>query len=275
MKKLGITLLILAGAFFVFKKTHLGSYIRTAWAGLKSSAKNQVPLEFEIERVRQEIAKLDDDIRDHLSPMAEEMANIKSLKTRIRVTKENLKKEEANILTMTRDLEKCEKDGTQAIYYGEDEYTPEQVKAKLDRDFASYRLAEAELKSQQKMLEAKDKSMRVNREKLAKMKSLKRDLEVQLANIEADLKAVRLAEATDQFQVDDTRLSGIKSSLDDIRHRIDVRRNKVELHGQFANDPIPVHKKPKSATDLTREVKNYFKKGKTSDKEQRVAVGEK
>jgi chromosome segregation ATPase len=274
MKKLGIAVLIVLGTFFVFKKTHLGSYIRTAWAGLKNSAKNQVPLEFEIERVRQEIVKLDDDIRDHLSPMAEELANIKTLKTRIRVTKKNLEKEQANILTMTQDLEKCANDHKEVVVYDDEEFTVEQVKAKLDRDFASYKLAEAELKSREKMLEAKEKSMRVNREKLAKMKSLKRDLEVQLANIEADLKAVRLAEASDQFQVDDTRLSGIKSSLEDIQHRITVRQKKVELNGQFASGPIPVHKKPKTATDLTKEVKKYFK-GKAGAREEKVALGEK
>jgi chromosome segregation ATPase len=253
MKKLGITLLIIVGALFVFKKTHLGSYLQTAWSGLKNSAKNQVPLEFEIERVRTEIAKLDGDINDQLSPMAEEMATIKSLKGRISEMESNLQKEKANILTMTQDLEK----GDKVVSFKDEEYTAEELRVKRDADFAAFKLAEAEYNSQTKMLTAKEKAMHANRLKLAKMKSLKRELELQLANIETEYKTVCLAETADKYQVDDSRLSGIKTALADMKHRLEVRKQRVILNGQFGSDPVAT---PRPTTTVKNEdVKNYFK----------------
>src|SRR5262249_52408711 len=124
MKKLGIALLIVVACLFVFKKTHLGSYLQTAWGNLKDGAKRQVPIEFEIDRIRTQIVKLDDDMRGQLSPIAEEMATVKTLRKRIQVTRDNLRKEKDNLLAMTRDLKK----GEEFVTYDGDEYSAEEVK---------------------------------------------------------------------------------------------------------------------------------------------------
>jgi len=265
MKKIVIWLLIIAGGLFLFRKTHLYSYVSTAWAKVKCGAKDQVPLEFEVDRVRNEIANLDNDIKDHLSPIAEEMANIKDLQKRIHETRDSLKQQKKTILAMTRDLD----GGSKYISYGDEEYTADEVRAKLDQDFASYRRCEAELKAQEQLLAAKQKSLRAVRNQLASMKTLKRDLEVQLAQLEAELKTVRLAQTKDKYQLDDSRLSDIKASLAEIEHRLNVERAKTELNGQVASDPIPVHKKVKPVSDLTKEVKKYFG---TKDTPERVRV---
>jgi hypothetical protein len=266
MKKLLIAAVIVVGAFFVFRKTNLASYVSTAWCKVKNGAKNQVPLEFEVDRVRNEIANLDGDVRSHLGPIAEEMATIKTLKNRIQVKRESLRNEKINLLAMARELE----DGKKFITYGDEEFSADEIRAKLDREFAAYRRAEAELKSEEKLLAAKEKALRTVREQLANMKTLKRDLEIRLAQLEADLKTVRLAQTRDTYQMDDSRLAEIKASLADIEHRLEAERAVTELHGQFATDPVPVHKKTKSAGDLSRSVKNYFNENKEAD--DKVAV---
>jgi chromosome segregation ATPase len=266
MKKVVIGLLIIAGGLFLLRKTNVCSYVSTAWAKVKTGAKNQVPLEFEVDRVRHEIAGLEDDMRAHVGPIAEEMATIKDLRKRIDSTRDELKNQKRNILAMTRDLER----GTETISYGDGDYSADEVRAKLDGDFASYRRCEAELKSQEKLLAAKQKSLRAVRGQLASMKSLKRDLEVQLAQLEADLKTVRLAQTRDKYQLDDSRLSDIKASLAEIEHRLNVERSVTELNGQVASDPISVHKKAKPVSDLTKEVKKYFGES-TKERPERVA----
>jgi hypothetical protein len=254
MKKLAIWGLVIFGCFFLLRKTNLCSYVSTAWSKVRNTAKNQVPIEFEIERVRHEIAKLDDDVRNQIGPVAEEMANIKALHERVHLTRKNLTKDKEAILAMTRELDS----GVQLIVLGDEEYSADEVRAKLDHDFAAYRHCKAELESQEKVLVAKEKSLKTVREQLASMRTLKRDLEVQLAQLEADLKNVRLAQTRDKFQLDDSRLSDIKTSLADIQHRLDVERSRTELTGQFANPAGFGHKHIKSSRDLTKEVKNYF-----------------
>ncbi len=266
MKKLLIVGLIVAGAFFVFRKTNLASYVSTAWCKVKNGAKNQVPLEFEMDRVRHEIAGLDGDMKSHLGPIAEEMATIKTLRKQIETTRENLRNEKIKLLAMAKDLE----DGKKFITYGDEEFSAEEIRAKLDRDFGASRRCETELKSNEKLLAAKEKALRTVREQLASMKTLKRDLEVRLAQLEAELKTVRLAQTRDTYQMDDSRLADIKASLADIEHRLEKERAVTELHGQFANDPVAVRQKTKSAGELSKTVKNYF--GEKKDAEDKVAV---
>jgi chromosome segregation ATPase len=255
MKKIGIILLVVVAGVFLLRKTHFASYVRTAWAKVKHGAKNQVPLEFEVERVRNEIARLDDDMRGQLGPIAEEMATVKMLRRRIETARQNLKDQKADILVLTKKLESGEKE----ISFNEDEvYTPEEARAKLDRDFASYKRCAAEVKSQEKLLAAKEQSLKTVRTQLATMKTLKRDLEVQLAQLEAELKSVRLAQTRDKYQMDDSRLSDIKSSLAEIEHRLEAERARVDLNGQLNSKPFRSHKKVRPVSDLTREVKNYF-----------------
>jgi peptidoglycan hydrolase CwlO-like protein len=269
MKKLAIWGLVIFGCFFLLRKTNVCSYVSTAWSKVRATAKNQVPIEFEIDRVRHEIAKLDDDVRNQVGPIAEEMANVETMRKRVSETRASLQREKGNILAMTRELDS----GAKLIVLGEDEYSAEEVRAKLDRDFGAYRRCKAELESQEQLLAAKEKSLRTVREQIASMRNLKRDLEVQLAQLEAELKTVRLAQTRDKYQLDDSRLSDIKASLAEIEHRLTVERKVSELNGQIASPAAPAHKRLKSTTDLTREVKNYF--GERAPKEGKVAVSRK
>ncbi len=269
MKKLAIWGLIVVGCFFLLRKTNLASYVSTAWSKVRHTAKNQVPIEFEVERVRHEIAKLDGDVQNQLGPIAEEMANIKALRKRIHETRDKLKVEKTSILAMTRELDS----GSQLIVLNDGEYSADEIRAKLDRDFSAYRHCKAELESQEQLLAAKEKSLKSVREQLASMSTLKRDLEVQLAQLEAELKNVRLAQTRDKYQLDDSRLSDIKASLAEIEHRLNYERSITELNGQIAHEAVPVHKRIKTTGDLTKEVKNFF--GEKSAKEGKVSVTKK
>jgi peptidoglycan hydrolase CwlO-like protein len=252
-KKLGLAVLILVAGLFVAKKTNFCSYVSTAWAKFKKGAKNQVPLEFEIERVRTQIAKLDEDVRDQLGPIAEDMASIKELGEKIKAARENLAERKTSLLALSRELKK----GSKLISYRDEEYTTEEARSQLALDFAAYKRDQADLKSQENILVNKKKAVRAVRQQLSAIRTLKRDLEVQVARLEAELKAVRLAQTRDKYQLDDTRLSDIKQSLAEIQHRLDVESEKTKLNELYQAKPTP-RKKVKPTSQLTREVETYF-----------------
>jgi peptidoglycan hydrolase CwlO-like protein len=252
-RKLVIGLLIVLGAAFLFKKTNVCSYVRTAWAKFKHSTKDQVPLEFEIERVRNEIAKLDDDVRDQLGPIAEEMASVKGLERRINNARDNLKGQKTSLVALSKSLQS----GTKLISYRDEQYEPDEARAQLALDFANYKREKEDLKSQERILKSKRQALRAVRQQLSTMRTLKRDLEVKLAHLEAELKSVRLAQTRDKYQLDDTRLSDIKQSLADIQRRLDVESEKTKLNQLYQTRPAP-RAKVKSAGQLTREVDTYF-----------------
>jgi chromosome segregation ATPase len=261
-KKLGIAAVLVAGSLLVLNGTKAGSYTKTWAHNLFNQCKKQVPLEFEVDCLRQQISQLVPNMRKQLSSIAEEKATIEQLRRRIEVTQAKLQTQKEAILTMTRDLD----NGTKVIRYGGEEYSADRIRRKLDQDFESYKVAEAELKSQQELLEAKETALEPALKRLANIKQEKADLEIQLVKLEAKLKKVRLAQTRNKFQFDDSELGRCKQQLADLDHRIEVEKKTAELEGEFANDAIPVEKKDKPTKDLTKEIKGYFNGESTNNR---------
>jgi peptidoglycan hydrolase CwlO-like protein len=262
-KKIGIAAVVVAVVLFLLNSTMLGSYTGTAWSKIHGSFKRQVPLEFEIERIKHEIAQLVPDMKKNLGAVAEEMVAIDNLKEEIRVTRERLATEKENIMTMTKDLES----GVQVISYHGKDYSSNRIREKLARDFSAYQACEADVKTKENLLEAKERGLEAAREQLATIRTQKQELETQVAQLEAELKAVRLAQTRNKFHFDDSRLAHCKAILADIRNRLKVEKTQEELAGQFANDPaIAVEHKVKSTPELSRDIKAYFQATESADK---------
>jgi peptidoglycan hydrolase CwlO-like protein len=254
-KKIGIAAVVVAVVLFLLNSTMLGSYTGTAWSKIHGSFKKQVPLEFEIERIKHEIAQLVPDMKKNLSQVAEEMVAIDNLKEQIADAHRNLDTQKASIMTMTEDLEK----GAQTVSYKGVTYSANRIREKLARDFTSYQNCEKDLKAKEQLLDARERGLDAAREQLSSIRSQKQELEVQVEQLEAELKAVRLAQTRNKFHFDDSRLAHCKQILADIKNRLKVEKTQEELSGQFANDPtVAVEPKVKSTPELSREIKAYF-----------------
>jgi len=253
------------------------SYASTLWSQVKTETKNVVPTRFEISRARHEIANLDDDIGGMIRPIAEYKATIASLKKEIDRSETALGVHKAVLLSMTKDLEGSP---TVLVYAGE-EYSADRVRAKLAKDFKSFRRLEANLQSRRKLLEAKEKSLKATQEQLAKVIAKKREYEVRLAQLEADEETLRIARIGSKIQIDDSRTTQIEAALSDIEHRHDVERAEVELKtSDLANDVIPVGERRSGAVDVNA-IRDYLEgrtpsgEGQQKNGEGRVARGEK
>ncbi|MGE3809661.1 MAG: coiled-coil domain-containing protein, partial [Gemmataceae bacterium] len=239
-KKFGILVAIVAALVIGLRWTGAGSYTRTAFQKLQAQVKGQVPLEFEIARLQNEIKQVMPNMKKNLVAVAQETVAVENLKKEINVTKDNLAKQEAALRTMTQDL----KNNSAFITYNGKTYSAERIQQKLARDFASYQVAEKELAAREQLLEAKERTLDAAREQLAVMKSQKQKLDLQVAQLEAELKHLRLTQSQSEFHFDDSQLSRCKELLGELRTRLDVEKTTMELEGQFANDFIKVEEKP-------------------------------
>jgi hypothetical protein len=262
IKKAIVGLLVVAGGLFLLKKTNLVSYAGTLWCQVRDETRGQVPTKFEIERVRREIAAMDGDISHMLRPIAEHMAAINRIRKDLRNTRASLTEQKSAILTMTKDLE----GSPTVVSYGGEEFSADRVRRKLQRDFDSYRRCEAQVKSQEKLLDAKEQSLSAAREQLAKLVAKKREYEIRLAQLEADEETLQIARIGCKLPIDDNRASEIEAALSEIERRQDVQRSEVEImNGPLANDFIPVTQRTNSgkALDLN-EIRNYFAPGSSN-----------
>jgi DNA repair exonuclease SbcCD ATPase subunit len=261
-KKIGIAALLAVAGLFVMNKAGLSSYGATAVQNLRSCFKKSVPVEFEIDRLRYEISQLVPDMRKHVGAIAEEMVTVQNLKEEMADAKDNLKRRKSEIVLMTKDLER----GAITVVYDGREFPASRIREKLSRDFASYQRCEAEVKSKEALLDAKERALEAGRQQLSEIRTQKQELEVELARLEAELKTVRLAQTHNKFHFDDSAIAHCKGMLAEIRNRLKVEKTTAELSGQFANDnTVPVGKKVKSASELTKEINAYFNEGPSTD----------
>jgi len=256
-RKLFVLVLIAAGGFWLVKKTNLTSYAGVLWSQVKNETKNAVPTHIELERVRLEIAGMDRDISGMLRPIAEHMAAVNRLKKDIATARVNLDKDKTKLLTMTKDLE----GNPTEIEYGGEVYSAARVRVAVQKDFESYKRGETFLKSQEKLLEAKERALGATREQLAKMIAKKKEYEVRLAQLEADEETLKIARMGTKVKLDDSRATEIEGILSQIEQRHDVQRAELELlSGPSANDFIPVEQRSRNSAkkaDL-QEIRNYL-----------------
>ncbi len=264
----------------MLKKCLIGAAVVVAIAAILSTSygalgvkkakgffKKQITPETKLELIREEIAGLDKEMKEHRSAVAEEAVAVENLREEIARGEENHKKQLDNIKIMRKDLACCEETGEKFITYGDQKYSVERVRNKLARDWDSYKKTEEAIASQKELLKAREVSLTSVRERLTEMRTKKEELEVQLAQLEADLKNVRLCETKSDFHFDDSKVGDIQKDMSEVRDWIKARRIEAELEGKHTDDPIPVGKKNTSQADLFKEIDAALEKksGKAAD----------
>ncbi len=232
MKKLLLVGVLIVGALWVCKRTNVCSYASTLWAKGQRAMKNQVPRQFELDRIRHEIDKLDADVQAMVGPVAEKQAAMKRLQREITTARENHQRMRQELLALTEKVES----GARNIRrddFGEECCTPEQAKAKLARAFALFKAADTNLKTREKLLAAQQKSINLALEQLRKIAEQKGLFEARLAQLQATEEHLGLQQVTSPLRVDEGRVADIKNTLDSIEQAQETEQEARILHGQF------------------------------------------
>jgi chromosome segregation ATPase len=247
IRKIGIAALAVVAGMFILRSTHLGAYARTAWHKVRTSVKHEVPIEFQIDTIRQEVAQLMPDMRKNISLVARETVEVQRLRDEVTTIHQKLDDELEHVRAWRDALQ----NGTATVSIGGRSYSAERAKDLLDRRIAACKRCKTELKAKEDLLEAREKGLDAEREKLASMKTQKEQYEVQIAQMEAELKSIRLAQAKSSFQLDDSRLARIKGMLEDVRSQMKTQQVEADLVAAFNNDDsAPASKPAETKADL-------------------------
>jgi regulator of replication initiation timing len=252
LKKLVIVGLVVVGLGVLFAGTNLGSYVSTAYRRTADSVQDTVPMEFQIDRARDMVRDLEPEIRRSMHIIAREEVEIAELDERIAAAEERSRKDKEEILRLQSDLES----GDDTFRYAGHTYTTTEVREDLSRRFTRFRTADATLDSMQQMLEARSRNLDAARQKLTAMVAAQRQLLVEVENLEAKLKLVQVAEASSDFQFDDSQLARCNELMTDIRTRLDVAARLANADTSF-QDEIPLDEEA-DTEDVTEQVAEYF-----------------
>ena len=227
------------------------SYLSTSARKVRAEVKANVPLEFEIERARTMVADLIPDIQKNMHVIAQEEVEVADLGDQIARSEKSLEAERSRLLALRSDLD----NSTGKFHYAGKKATGQEVRTELGRRFERFKTAEATLKAKRQILEGRERSLAAARDKLEGMLAAKRDLEVQVQNLEARLKVVQAAQTSSQFQFDDSRLSRCKKLVQELRKRLDVAERIVQQDGKLMENLIIDSEAPE---DIAEQIDNYF-----------------
>src|SRR5271166_5960395 len=117
MKKAVILGLLAVGAVYVCKNTRFGreawSYVSTCWNRSAPSMSKLVSRDFEIDRVENEIKKLEGDKRSLLAPVAEKQAIVNRLQREVKAGQDILKDRRESLRGLTAQVEA----GTESVTF--------------------------------------------------------------------------------------------------------------------------------------------------------------
>jgi chromosome segregation ATPase len=250
MVVLGVAVVLLLG--LVLGRSH----VLTTVGMVKQSVKDTVPVEFEIKRARQMIKDLHPEIEKNMHLIAREETEVAKLERHVATSEEQLAKDRGDILRLKGDLDK----GSETFVYASRSYTAKEVKADLENRFDQFKTQEATAGALKKILQARQKSLQAARDKLEGMLAAKRQLEVDVENLEARLKMVEVAQTTSDFNFDDSQLSRTKELVEEIGDRIEVAERLVNADTRL-HDRIPLDQ-PSDDRNISGEVADYFGEGR-------------
>jgi DNA repair exonuclease SbcCD ATPase subunit len=246
-----------AGALALLFGTAAPSYVKTAFHRVRHNAKEAVPIQFQIDMARQQVADLDPALREQIETLARAEEDVKELNAELVAIKENNTKEKKTITALRKNLD----GGDFRLADSSVSYTAEELKTDLRRRFDHYRQVQKIVTEKERTLKAKERAVASAREMLANIRSQRRELMTKIEEIEARHKAIEATRSTNEFNFDDSALAGVKRTVADLERRLNVEARTAELEGKFADPAVPVVVEPSG--DVVKEIDAAFGDTKT------------
>jgi chromosome segregation ATPase len=207
--------------------TKAGNYMSYRAERALEYAESRIPVEHEIGRIKKEVAKLDKDIDRAKGHLAEQIVAERMQKETVDNLRKGIERGEAFARKQGEALKEA-KDGEKVKW---DNRAVSQAKAKelLEADVARLRSMKKELTAQEQMQTTHERSRLILEQQLHAMVAQKSDLRAAVADMEAQIRLVKLQQIESRYQDDGSRLGEIKDSLRELQKKVEIQREKLKL----------------------------------------------
>ncbi|MEZ6056524.1 MAG: hypothetical protein R3C01_07450 [Planctomycetaceae bacterium] len=257
VKKMGLgALAVVAVGSFLFGRDTI-SYLTTGADSVREAVRGEVPIAFEIERARTEVANLVPEIRKSMHVIATQEVDVRNLQAAITRQEAKLAEQEEAILAINEEL----KSGDTKFVIDRRTFSQKDLEKDLAARFNRFKIAQDALEQDRQSLTAKSEALASMKDTLEEMLSARKGLEVEIDRLVARLRSVEAAESIASLQVDESQLARARTIIAEISKELDVRQQMVDAEGNFTG-VIPIEKELKEApADISEQVASYFSKG--------------
>lgn len=233
--------------------TRFGSYASTAISGAWGRVDDSVPLDFKLSDAREQLGRLAPEINQMKYEFARQETQVARLREDVEASQENLEEQLANIVRLKSHLDSGE---TAFVSRGRS-YTTSEVEMDLSRRWELYKTSESVVATKHEVLVAQEAGLAAARQKIAETEAQREQLEIEIAQLEARLRLVEVAKTASDLNFDDSRLARLRSSIDDIRSRIQVEEHMLNASEAQDFNGIPLDEEEGTA-DVRSEIDSYL-----------------
>jgi chromosome segregation ATPase len=253
-KVVAVTLGVIV-AVYALSHTRFGSYMCTAWKQIRKEADAQVSINFEIDRINTEIAKLDKDIEAQKTVVATQIVEIRELRTEVKTLDEQVvAKQECvgQLLTLL-------KSGETTVDFGGEKLSEKELTNKYQQELKSGQHLKARYQAKKQLQDAQEQLLDTEWAKLNDLQNQQDELRVEMTLLETEYKKLQAQEARNSVVVSASRLDEIKKSAKNLRKRIEIEKTKQEL---TQNPGVRPDEKAKTREALIKEGEEFVPQGK-------------
>ncbi len=253
------TILIGAGALLVLGLLfgrNLIPYAETAFHKVRTVVNDQVDTSFQIDVARRQLEKVRGEIEPMLWKIAKEQVAVERLAEQLEQQETSLANSEAHILKLRDHLSSGD-----ATYVSHGvSYGNHQVKKDLASHFERFKTAQNTYEQTKQILQARQQGLNAAHDKLKESIAQRKELEVQIENLEARKQMIDVAKTAGKFQFDNSELSQARQMIEDIKTRLDVENEMMNLAPIYSAE-IPMDDVSyEDETDIVEAVDAYFSK---------------
>jgi chromosome segregation ATPase len=240
-----------AGALALLFGTSARYYAHTAYHQVRDSARKNVPVQYDIDKARQQVAELEPAIHNNIEQIARAEVEIEYLEREIATTQSNLESQGKKLVALREHAGDSHVKLTGGVSYSADE-----IKGEMARQLDHYRTVKAILADKEETLNLRKKSLIAFRDQNAQMRDAKRALVTQIEAIETRLRQIEATQAANEFTFDDSALARARKTVAELSKRVEVIQRVSEHEGRYTDVHAPVLVDP--TRDIVSEVDAEF-----------------
>jgi len=235
------------------------SYVRTAFHKARHSVKGSVPVEFEIDRARQEIAALEPAIHSGVETLARALTEVEDLNREIASTREEMNKEGRALQALNEHRKSGDLHLTNGV-----SYSAKELNNAMARRMDHYNVLKATLAQKQNTLVLLQKNVISAQEGLEALKAARQDLTARVEGAEARLNQIKAARAANRYTFDDSAIGQAKRTVSELEKKLEQMARVDELTEKYEGDGVTVT--PDPTRDISREIEAEFGSAPKSEK---------
>ncbi|MDB2686314.1 signal peptide-containing protein [Mariniblastus sp.] len=239
------------GAFFLFG-SELTSMLQTSARSLQESARESVPVEFELQRAKDRINKILPDLQSQVRMIAEEEVAIAALTKEVQQDEKRLLSEETNLAGLRDEMRT-----TQVSFkINHRNLDRQQLAEHLKSRFDHFKQGQNSLTSKQRLLDKRKDGLNAALAMLDQMRTRQSELKLKVESLAAQHRLIKASQIQTGTLADNSQLSQADQLLSHLETRLAVAQRVLDYRDDLYD--LPAEETVVAETDVLAEFDHYF-----------------